>query len=217
MKNLIEWVQKYADTDDGLIKDVPMLMIDDECDQASINTKKENEFNDDGENLDDPTKTNMRIRELLTSFEKSAYVGYTATPFAYIFIKSDKKHKSLGDDLFPRNFIFSLKSPSSYVGPEEFLAKNLKKSKELPLTRIVNDARVFFLQKHKSDLKVEGIPKSMIESIKCYILSLARKIRETKNIHSSMLIHVSRYKITKPNKGTRRDRIKEVKLPHPRR
>lgn len=195
MKNLIEWVQKYADTDDGLIKDVPMLMIDDECDQASINTKKENEFNDDGENLDDPTKTNMRIRELLTSFEKSAYVGYTATPFANIFIKSDKKHKSLGDDLFPRNFIFSLKRPSSYVGPEEFFGlKDPEKTKELPLTRAVSDSSVFFPQKHKSDLKVEGIPKSMIESIKCYILSLAaRKIRKTKNIHSSMLIHVSRY------------------------
>ena len=144
MKNLIEWVQKYADTDDGLIKDVPMLMIDDECDQASINTNKENEFNDDGENLDDPTKTNMRIRELLTSFEKSAYVGYTATPFANIFIKSDKKHKSLGDDLFPRNFIFSLKRPPHMLVRGIFGLKDPEKSKELPLTRIVNDARVFF-------------------------------------------------------------------------
>ena len=51
-------------------KDVPMLIIDDECDQASVNTKK-TEINDlTGEAIDEPTKTNLRIRELLNLFEK---------------------------------------------------------------------------------------------------------------------------------------------------
>ena len=69
-----------------------MLVIDDEADNASANT---NEYRDDDGNIDedaDPTKTNFLIRRLLTSFEKSAYVGYTATPFANVFMHHEAKH-----------------------------------------------------------------------------------------------------------------------------
>ena len=130
MLNLIEWLENSPHAVDGKIRDVPLLLIDDECDQASIDTnpkKKRNAIDEDGFSLEDPTVTNKRIRNLLNIFSKSVYVGYSATPFANIFINSVGKKREIGEDLFPKNFIFSLKRPSSYVGPEEYFGlRNLR-------------------------------------------------------------------------------------------
>ena len=87
-----------------------MLMIDDEADNASINTNKEDL---------DPTKTNAMIRRILGLFAKSCYVGYTATPFANIFINPDAYDKEVREELFPRDFIYCLDAPSTYFGAEK--------------------------------------------------------------------------------------------------
>ena len=99
LKNLLDWVLRNGEPyEDGvavekdgvkkIIRDVPLLLIDDEADIASINTRAVPA----GEKAADyePTATNRRIRELLRAFDKSAYVGYTATPFANIFIDPEK-------------------------------------------------------------------------------------------------------------------------------
>lgn len=88
-----------------------MLMIDDEADNASINTNKQDE---------DPTKINNYIRKILKLFARNTYVGFTATPFANVFIGYNTQDEMLADDLFPRHFIYSLESPSNYCG-----AKNI--------------------------------------------------------------------------------------------
>src|SRR3546814_1208817 len=77
---LHKWLKELNAEGDGRISDVPMLLIDDEADNASINTNKEDL---------DPTRTNAMIRRILGLFAKSCYVGYTATPFANIFITPD--------------------------------------------------------------------------------------------------------------------------------
>ena len=235
MKNLIEWLQKSAHAIDGKIRNVPMLLIDDECDQASINTKKKSETDEDGFEIEEPTKTNARIRSLLNTFDKSAYVGYTATPFANIFINSTDKHKELGEDLFPKDFIISLKRPSSYIGPDEFFGLKVKgnvskgitgdsESKDadssmnndddilkdyeedlesedeldeaLPLQRGADDAEESYPRTQKKDDQVEKIPGTLKHAIKAYLLAVAaRRIRKTSNVHSSMLIHVSRFQL----------------------
>lgn len=84
----------------------PALIIDDEADQASINTRAS--YDDQGNILDDynPTTINGLIRELLNIFECRSYVGYTATPFANIFIPPHIDDERYGTDLFPRDFIY---------------------------------------------------------------------------------------------------------------
>ena len=112
LNSLHNWLKEMNAQGHGRISDVPMLMIDDEADHASINTNR----------VDiDPTRTNEMIRKILRLFAKSCYVGYTATPFANIFINPE----SYGDEevykeLFPRDFIYSLDPPSTYFGPERF-------------------------------------------------------------------------------------------------
>ena len=84
----------------------PLLLIDDEADNASVSTKP-------GE---DPTTINKNIRKILKLFSKASYVGFTATPFANIFIDPDSTQEMLGDDLFPRDFIYALEAPTNYIG-----------------------------------------------------------------------------------------------------
>ena len=95
------------------IMNAPMLLIDDEADHASVNTNASDK---------NPTAINYAIRNLLSLFPKSSYIGYTATPFANIFIdpesEGDMQNGEKYRDLFPRDFILSLDPPDNYVGPE---------------------------------------------------------------------------------------------------
>ncbi|MBO7054308.1 MAG: Z1 domain-containing protein [Bacteroidales bacterium] len=84
-----------------------LLLIDDEADNASINTNKDDYT---------PTKTNKAIRQLCEAFMNSNYVGFTATPYANIFINPESDNEMLNADLFPRDFIYVLPTPSPYIG-----------------------------------------------------------------------------------------------------
>jgi hypothetical protein len=97
----------------------PLLVIDDESDQASVDTRQQQFDDDDVPDPDyEPTRINGQIRKLLSAFSRSAYVGYTATPFANILIHDAAVANEYGDDLFPRSFIINLPAPSNYVGPD---------------------------------------------------------------------------------------------------
>ncbi|MEZ5284686.1 MAG: hypothetical protein R2712_07745 [Vicinamibacterales bacterium] len=80
LQHLLEWLREYGGRGGLRSVDVPMLLIDDEADNASINTR-----HGSGE----VTRINGLIRDLLRTFDRSCYVGYTATPFANIFIDPD--------------------------------------------------------------------------------------------------------------------------------
>ena len=206
LKNLKAWITKKNGTEipDGnrIVRDIPMLLIDDEADHSSINTRKAQQVLPDGVTAEelDPTRINMRIRELLSAFEKSAYVGYTATPFANIFVDPAAKHTKLGDDLFPRSFIVSLPPPDNYFSVEKAFGRDgdpdsgLEQSDGLPLTRIVDDFSKVFPEKVKSDFVPERLPRSLREAILAFILvCTARLSRGQGRRHNSMLVHIARY------------------------
>ncbi|QXC52612.1 Z1 domain-containing protein (plasmid) [Agrobacterium salinitolerans] len=203
LENLLAWVLSVRAVEDPtvpggkIVRDVPMLVIDDEADNASANT---NEYRDDDGRIDedaDPTRTNFLIRRLLTSFEKSAYVGYTATPFANVFMHHEARHKVAGEDLFPRSFIINLPAPSNYIGPERVFGLNRPgpdgEARGLPMTRQVRDAEAIFPPGHKKDLQVSELPETLKEAMLAFILACAaRRVRRDVDVHNSMLIHVTR-------------------------
>lgn len=204
LKNLKEWALdlRAKDLEDGrkVVPDVPLLMIDDEADNASVNTI--NIFDDNGNPLEDydVTKINGLIRKILFSFEKSAYVGYTATPFANIFIYPEGESPVYGPDLFPRSFIINLPVPTNYTGPVEIfgldpsLESGYEEVQGLPLVEIITDYEEYIPTKHKIDLIVKDLPESLKKAIKSFILSCAaRSARGQEHSHNSMLVHVTRY------------------------
>jgi len=205
MGNLVRWLGSLPDimTIDGrkVVPDIPLLVIDDECDFASVNTKQP-EYDEFGNIIEewDPTRTNQMIRRLLFLFQKCAYVGYTATPYANIFIHKDDYHPKYGDDLFPRHFIISLPQPSSYVGPENVFGitgdsqQGIESLEPLPLIRYTYDHAENIPGSHKKDLVMAELPDSVLAAMKAFLLSCAaRRIRKEGVPHNSMLIHVTRF------------------------
>lgn len=205
LKNLVDWataiIGQPDDSGRRIVNNVPLLVIDDECDYASVNTRKqvldENGYIDEECN---PAKTNQRIRELLNAFSKSAYVGYTATPFANIFIHHDLKHVKYGEDLFPRNFIISLPQPTNYMGAErifglvEHAEAGIREQDPALLVHYVDDSEEIIPAKHKKELQVDELPDSLKEAIRAFLISCAvRSLRKCSPPHNSMLIHVTRF------------------------
>jgi len=183
LNNLIKWLKSNNLDARGAIN-LPMLLIDDEADNASVNTKKEDE---------DPTAINDAIRRLLKLFRQASYLGITATPYANIFINPDTETEMQGDDLFPRDFIYSLAPPTNYIGAENIFGEQAEFSYVLEEIR-PQEMDAFFPFNHKKDLVVDDLPPSMKEAMAYFLLiNGIRDIRGDTKEHRSMMIHVSRF------------------------
>lgn len=208
LESLLYWIDNYAwdveepDTKRKLVSKLPLLIIDDESDHGSVDTGEKPV--DDFGNVDtehDPTTINRLIRQILHSFTRKAYVGYTATPFANIFIHSQGQTDAHGPDLFPAAFISNLAAPSNYVGPGRVFGTAHSIPDELPLVRglALEDYSDWMPQGHKNGYRPridgkEKLPDSLEEAIRAFIYACAvRKLRGQGAKHSSMLIHVSRF------------------------
>ncbi|UKA55494.1 Z1 domain-containing protein [Arthrobacter sp. FW305-BF8] len=175
LENLHGWLADQA-KDTGKL-DFPLLLLDDESDYASVNTRDE----------DNPTVINELIRRLLDVFQRSSYLGFSATPFANIFIDSDVEN-----DIYPRDYIYSLEAPSNYVGAERVFSP----SEEIGISPTVHlfDSEDYFPAGHKVGHQVVGLPPSLNEALRVYLVANAiRDLRGQVDKKRSMLINVSRY------------------------
>ena len=217
LKNLIKYLEYVSNNKDingnPHISKVPLLLIDDEADQGSVDTSSL-EFDEAGDPDPDhePKPLNRLIRKILFIFSESAYVGYTATPFANIFIHNEAESEKYGMDLFPRSFITTLATPSNYIGPEEVFGlcedDGEARVSGLPITRPIEDYAAsdslgeksgWMPPKHdKTHVPLyEGersVPPSLREAVLVFILGCAvRALRGQEKKHSSMLVHVTRF------------------------
>ena len=175
LKSLIRWFS-------SAICNRPMLLIDDEADNASVNYCEE----------DAPTTINRLIRDLLGKFPRSTYVGYTATPFANIFIDPDVMTVDHGEDLFPRDFVVALDVSPYYFGPSRIFG-SLARDDDKFICEITDNNKYLPID-HKKDVLVRGLPPSLKEALCAYVLATAIRIsRGDVNCHSSALVNVSRF------------------------
>jgi len=212
LMRLLSWIRNHVansvdETGRKIVTNLPLLVIDDEADHASVDTGEQlfdAEGNPDEEHQ--PKAINKHIRRILNSFTRSAYIGYTATPFANIFIHEQGATREDGPDLFPSAFIVNLAAPSTYVGPMRLFGVSAEDgSKSLPLIRKIADHASmdglsgWMPTKHKNghiplyDGK-DAIPPSLQEAVNAFVLSCAvRYMRGQQSEHSSMLVHVTRF------------------------
>ncbi|ACM36978.1 MULTISPECIES: Z1 domain-containing protein [Rhizobium/Agrobacterium group] len=198
LRNLNSWIAKLPEE----FRRAPLLLVDDEADQASIDTKDQPTLPDGTFDEDyDPTRINGEIRRLLGAFKRSAYVAYTATPFANILIHDARAADRYGLDLFPSTFIFALTPPDDYFGPSAVFGTNSDIGNTgLPLVRHVDQVRERWIpDPHDRFLRprYEGErqpPPSLKEAVSAFVLACAvRAARGRPDAHCSMLIHVSRF------------------------
>lgn len=185
LKNLIEWVEAQGSSSKTL-NHAPMLLIDDEADHASINTAKD---------PDKATRINSQLRQILSLFSRSSYVGYTATPFANIFINpdaSDDGHPEFGRDLFPEDFIVGLEAPTNYFGADRIFGVD----RDVDCIRFVDDHHVRLPLKHKIDHPLGELPDSLVRAVEVFLLGRAiRCLRGDGTKHHSMLVNASRFSL----------------------
>ncbi|WP_315054671.1 Z1 domain-containing protein [Chryseobacterium indoltheticum] len=203
LEKLIDWIAKDSNIRDveGSPKlfDVPVLIIDDEADAASVNASK---------SIEDIKTINKLIRTLLNLFNQNTFIGYTATPYANLFISQEhnedlttivnNEEYKIGEDLFPRDFIINIKAPTNYIGAAKifgFENPNGEEKEPLDIFRAIDDYDPPFFKtinkNNKEDLP-EYLPKSLEKAIESFILTCAiRRLRGHENKHNSMLIHVA--------------------------
>lgn len=177
LKNVIGWLSSSKDKD-TYINNYPMLLIDDEADNASINTKK---------HPGEATAINKYIRQILNLFHKVSYIGFTATPFANIFIDPNADHEEYKDDLFPDDFIISLETPSNYFGANKVFIEESEKY----LKTITDNDDCIPIPLPK-DFSIFCLPESFYDAMYLFVLSIGiKKVRNIKNPHTSMLVNVT--------------------------
>lgn len=197
LEKLYAWLTTFnKDVLDDMIH-APMLLIDDEADNASINTSKDKY---------DPTKTNKIIRKLCNVFNNCTYVGFTATPFANVFIDPETTKEMLNADLFPEHFIYVLPTPSNYIGakklfdPDEYLSKKCLKY----ITDISEPSREELKDDDNSETRPlyykhtknwhGSFPSSLTDAIRCfYLANVIRDLRGDTPKPRTMMINISRF------------------------
>lgn len=194
LARLLEWLKDHNLRNASSEKiSEPLLLIDDEADNASINIK----YGQGG-----TATINSQIRSLLSISERSCYVGYTATPFANIFIDPATNDTMFKEDLFPRDFIVSLDPPSNHIGPDYFfLGEGRDSLKE------IDEFQEFLPLKHKKDLVLAGLPESLKEAMRYFVIARAiRLARGHTSNHTSMLVNAS---VFNDVQAQIRDRVQE--------
>lgn len=174
-----------------ILEACPMLIIDDEADQATPNTAKPDR---------NPTAMNRLIRKIVNDVPKTAYVGYTATPFANVLIDPNDE-----TDLYPRDFIVDLPRPTSYIGPEAIFGRE---PLEFDPDGTDSDDGGDFVREvpvdELEDLRPKGakgrhdfypaMTPSLDAALRYFLLSTAaRRVRGGHNRHATALVHTSQH------------------------
>lgn len=184
LNRLNEWLNSAAD----IVHQCPILVIDDESDQASIDVSSQTRS--------ERSAINRQINHLL-DHDITAYIAYSATPFANILIDPGKS-----DDLYPSDFIVTLPEPKGYFGSRALFGRAPLGGEDpdtvdpdgFDMIRIISDEEVEGIRpggKNEPDKVVVG-GESLSAAIRWFIMATAaRRARGQGDKHSSMLIHTS--------------------------
>ncbi|MFC9611990.1 Z1 domain-containing protein [Streptomyces sp. NPDC056938] len=176
LRKLAQWLEKAS----NYLEDCPALIIDDEADQATVATKS----------------INPLILSIMSSLPKSAYVGYTASPFANLLIDPSAA------DLYPKDFVVNLPKPAGHFGTEVLFGRYALDGEDPEqvddgydmIRSIPVDDVLCVRPETRAD--VEGFEPVITDTLRAaveyfWLVTAARRIRGIGNPHSTMLIHTS--------------------------
>lgn len=186
LDNIYNWLDTPLNKDPSGLINKSLLLIDDEADYASIDTGP-------GTGTDTIRKTNLKIRKILSLFARASYIGYTATPYANIFINPDSYDDMVKEDLFPKDFIYSMWAPSNYIGPRSIFEPDGKY--HYMLRTIPNSEKLFEGNlTHKKTAIFMEIPESMKTAIAAFFIGCTmRDLKGDRDKPMSMMIHITRF------------------------
>lgn len=185
LRSLRDWLR---DIPDSIRRRVPVLLLDDEADQATPNSAT---------GIDQLTKINQLVRQIWAEIPTGTYIGYTATPFANIFMDPNDE-----EELYPADFIIDLPRPSAYFGAERVFGREPLDDADEPdpgldMVREVPDDDAEILRPPSRDAREifdPDLPKSLIDAVTWFLVATGiRRARGQRTAHSSMLVHTTHY------------------------
>jgi hypothetical protein len=190
LRKLINWLNSASPY--GLQR-CPFLIIDDEADEASVNTTRYQKATDP--EIVDRTTINKLLVELLGILPKAAYVGYTATPFANVLIDPRSP-----EDLYPRDFIVALPKPDGHFGTERIFGRERLRDEEtdeefdgIDMVRLVPEEEIRYLRPRREDPSFTPEITLTLQNALHYfwLASSARVVRGQTEQHCTMLVHTT--------------------------
>lgn len=186
-KSVLEGLRLWLKSANQQLQRTPVLIIDDEADQATPNTQADR---------DEVSAINKLVREIWSTVRLGTYVGYTATPFANVFMDPDEPK-----ELFPSHFILTLEKPSNYFGAEQIFGSFDPADAENPepgldMVRVVQDSEAEMLRPNKSNRTDFDftVPESLIDAVRWFVIATAiRRARGQRSQHATMLVHTTHY------------------------
>jgi hypothetical protein len=186
LRRLRDWLR---DVPVEIRRRVPVLLLDDEADQATPNSATAR---------DQYTKINELVRQAWAEIPTGTYLGYTATPFANIFMDPNDE-----EELYPADFIMDLPRPDAYFGAERVFGREPIDDADEPdpgldMVRDVPDEDAEALKPPtKKDAQATfdpDLPGSLIDAVAWFLVATAiRGARGQRTAHSSMLVHTTHY------------------------
>lgn len=208
LRNLCEWL---ASVPEDVRRRCPLLIVDDESDQATPNTQ---------EAKDEVSAINDLLRKLWELSPTGSYLAYTATPFANVLMDPDNE-----EDLFPSDFITGLEVGEGYFGPARVfgtaVADDDPKSRAdlgLDMVRLIPEDEVAALRPPSGkDARLEfdpELPSSLLDAVDWFVVATAIRRARGQAAHSSMLVHTTHYAAPHEKmKGRLREYVESVLRP----
>lgn len=190
LENLLAFLKKISTKTRET--NLPILIIDDESDQATPDASSK---------LGGKTTTiNKLVRQIWAQVKNGTYIGYTATPFANVFMSTEESPDGHGENLYPKDFIFAMPTPDNYFGAEQLFGSAAVDPEDSDIIgpdvirSIPEDDRIQLVPKNNSEAEDFNptMTKSLSDAIKWFIVASAvRRLRGQKRSHSSMLVHTT--------------------------
>lgn len=172
--------------------EIPVLIVDDESDQASVNTvnpEKVRAAKAEGVEVKERRAINERIADMLRLMPRAQYIGYTATPFANVFVDPSDEQ-----GIYPKDFVIGLTRPPGYMGVEDF--HDLQEI-EPPLTPVNSNYSAHVRDLCASEDDDEAREAELAQALDMFVLTGACKLFRASTLgeslfrHHTMLIHES--------------------------
>ncbi len=188
LRRLLRWLDEAPEE---VRRTIPLLVIDDEADQASVDTRGTYQTEEEPLPIDyeEPSVINRLIRDLLRRFQRKAYVAYTATPFANILIPHDAYDPQRENDLYPKDFIVDLPKPPRYFGAQELFGRfDSDTDAEVGGLDVIRDIPDDDLQNLTHGILPPSLETAMLDFV---LAGAARAQRGQSALPMTMLVHVS--------------------------
>ncbi|WP_144588420.1 Z1 domain-containing protein [Brevibacterium casei] len=186
LRNLLDFLRAI---DEETKKRLPILIIDDESDQATPDSSPDKDS--------DPTAINQLMREIWAEVRNGSYVGYTATPFANIFMDPNSQQGKKLEELYPKDFIHVMPTPADYFGAERIFGIGEVADEKIDVPDVVrtipkDEVDILVPKGKDADLLAQVVTRSLAEAIRWFVVASAvRRVRGQADKHSTMLIHTT--------------------------